>query len=65
MNHSIPCPVCQVDLAVRPCQGRKSGKDFLMFVCPENGRHFRGFITDQGFMNQLLERVNSAEGAST
>ena len=26
-------------------------------VCPEDGCHFRGFINDQGFMQQVLEKV--------
>ena len=58
MTHSIPCPVCQLDLSVRPSTGRKSGKPFLMFICPEDGRHFRGFIAHQGFMRQVLERLD-------
>jgi hypothetical protein len=29
MTQSIPCPVCQLDLSVRPCQSRKSGKRSL------------------------------------
>ena len=65
MIHSIPCPVCQLDLSVRPSHGRKSGKPFLMFICPQDGRHFRGFITHQGFLNQVLERVNSAKDDSS
>ena len=65
MNHSIPCPVCQLNLSVRPSHGRKSGKPFLMFICPEDGRHFRGFIAHQGFMHQVLERLDSPEDASS
>lgn len=65
MNHSIPCPVCQQDLSVRPSRGRKSGKPFLMFICPEDGRHFRGFIAHQGFMSQVMERLDSPEDTST
>jgi hypothetical protein len=65
MTHSIPCPVCQLDLSVRPCQSRKSGKRSLMFICPEDGRHFRGFIAHQDFLNQVLERLDSPEDPSS
>ena len=54
---AIPCPVCQRDLEIRNATGRKSGKPFLMFICPEDGRHFRGFINDQSFMQQVLEKL--------
>lgn len=59
MTRSILCPVCQFDLSVRPSKGRKSGKPFLMFICPQDGRHFRGFIAHQGFMHQVLERLET------
>ena len=57
-----PCPVCGVNLDVRPSTGRKSNKPFLMFICPVNGKHFRGFITDQEFMRQVLAKVKETEG---
>lgn len=65
MTKAIPCPVCQLALSVRPSQGRKSGKPFLMFICPQDGRHFRGFIAHQGFMHQVLERLDSPEDISS
>ena len=43
----IPCPVCGDPVDVRPAQGRKSRKPFIMLVCSRDGRHFRGFINDQ------------------
>ena len=62
---AIPCPVCQRDLEIRNATGRKSGKPFLMFICPEDCRHFRGFITDQGFMRQVLEKLDPKSGQRT
>ena len=56
INH-IPCPVCRAALEIRKATGRKSGKPFLMFICPENGKHFRGFIGDQEFMRQVLQNL--------
>ena len=58
-DQSIPCPVCRADLDIRHATGRKSGKPFLMFICAEDGRHFRGFITHQGFMEQVLQTLPS------
>ncbi|MFQ6029526.1 MAG: hypothetical protein ACE5Q6_18780 [Dehalococcoidia bacterium] len=51
------CPVCQLPLSLRPAQGRKSGKTSLMLICPQDGRHFRGFISDRAFVDQLLARL--------
>ena len=31
----VSCPVCSESLAVRPAEGRKSGKPFIMLVCPK------------------------------
>jgi hypothetical protein len=42
---------------LRTARGRKSGKVFLMLVCPQDGRHFRGFINDQGYVKQVLARL--------
>ena len=56
---SIPCPVCRNTLEVRSAVGRKSNKPFLMLVCPLDGRHFRGFIADKNFVDQV---ISSAEG---
>ena len=57
LSHSAPCPVCSRPLSVRPAEGRKSGKPFIMLVCAEDGRHFRGFITDIGYVSRVMERA--------
>ena len=56
-NQMVPCPVCQSPLSLRPAEGRKSGKPFLMLICPQNGRHFRGFISDRDFVTQVYARL--------
>ena len=56
-NQMVPCPVCQSPLSLRPTQGRKSGKPSLMFICPQDGRHFRGFINDRTFVTQVHARL--------
>ena len=56
-NLSVPCVVCGVPLTIRPARGRKSGKSFLMVICPQDGRHFRGFIADKDYVNHVFEKA--------
>ena len=30
-----------------------------MFICPNDGRHFRGFITDQKYVKSVLDTADS------
>jgi hypothetical protein len=53
----IPCIVCGGGLVLRTARGRKSGKPFLMLVCPQDGRHYRCFISDQSYVRQVLARL--------
>ena len=53
----VPCLICGTCLSLRTARGRKSNKAFLMLVCPVDGRHFRGFITDRTYVNQVLARL--------
>ncbi len=53
----IPCLICGDPLTVRTAWGRKSGKPFVMLVCGRDGRHFRGFITDQAYVGEILARL--------
>ena len=52
---NISCLICGTPLIVRVATGRKSGKTFIMLVCPKDGRHFRGFITDQKYVKEVLD----------
>ena len=58
----VPCLVCQQRLELRMAKGRRSGKPFLMIICPRDGRHFRGFINDRVYVDKVLARL---EGHST
>ncbi|MFQ6029041.1 MAG: hypothetical protein ACE5Q6_16295 [Dehalococcoidia bacterium] len=58
---SVPCLVCQGPLSLRLARGRKSGKPFLMLVCPRDGRHFRGFVNDQAYVAGVLERLEAQD----
>lgn len=51
---AVPCPVCHNPLDFRPAKGRKSGKPFILLICPVDGRHFRGFIADRAYVQRLL-----------
>jgi hypothetical protein len=60
----IPCIICGSGLVLRTAQGRKSRKPFLMVICPQDGRHFRGFINDQGYVKQVLARLEGQTPSS-
>jgi hypothetical protein len=55
----LPCLLCQQPLALRLARGRKSGKPFIMLICPQDGRHFRAFINDQVYVRQVLEKLEA------
>lgn len=57
LNNGIPCLVCGRQLTLRLAKGRKSQKTFLMLVCSLDGRHFRGFVNDRKFVDQVLGRL--------
>ncbi len=54
----IKCPICNNNLSIRTAKGRKSNKPFIMLICKEDGRHFRGFITDQQYVKKVLSMMN-------
>ena len=53
----VPCLVCATALTLRLVRGRKSGKPFLMLICPVDGRHFRGFITHRDYVAGVLAHL--------
>ncbi len=58
--NTIGCPVCSKPLSVTVAKGRKSNKPFIMLKCDVDGRHFRGFITDQNFVRRILQNNANA-----
>ena len=64
-SQQIPCLVCQQPLTLRLARGRKSGKPFLMLLCAQDGRHFRGFINDRTFVDGVLARLEGHTAMST
>ena len=61
----LPCPVCSETLSVRLATGRKSGKPFVMLVCPIDGRHIRAFVSDRDFVSSVIEKAGIREPVST
>ncbi len=53
--NTIGCPVCSKPLSISIAKGRKSNKPFIMLKCDVDGRHFRGFITDQDFVRRIFQ----------
>lgn len=61
-NKDIPsCPLCGEALAVTLARGRKSGKPSIMLICPEDGRHFRGFITYRPYVEEVLSKLEAKQ----
>jgi hypothetical protein len=56
-NNTVRCLVCNEPLRLRVTRGRKSGKPSIMFICPGDGRHFRGFVTYLPYVEQVLNQT--------
>ena len=64
--NEINCPICSNILSIRIARGRKSDKPFIMLVCGKDGRHFRGFVTDQPYVKKVLgERPSMGTGTGS
>ena len=63
-TNMIPCPVCKGPMELRPTKGRKSGKPGLMWICPKDGRHFRGFIEDREYVDRVLDLLEGQDPGS-
>ena len=55
----ISCLVCGQQLTIGLAKGRKSGKTFVQLKCSQDGRHFRGFIEDPGYVDGVLARLEA------
>ncbi len=65
LSQQVPCLICGTPLALRLAKGRKSGKPFIMLLCPQDGRHFRGFINDQTYVKEVLARLEGQTPAQS
>ena len=44
------CPVCGAKVAAQYTRQGRRFKAGLMLVCPDDSRHFRGFVNDPAFL---------------
>ena len=56
----LPCPICGTDLKLSVTTN-KNGKHAIGVHCPEDGRHFRGFINHRPFVAGALDRLLAAQ----
>jgi hypothetical protein len=56
-NGNLPCPVCGTGLMLKLAHGRRSGKTFVMLICPTDGRHIRAFINDKEFVGKVIDKL--------
>ena len=52
----LPCPVCGTNLRLSVTTN-KNGKHAIGVHCPQDGRHFRGFINHRPFVEGALDRL--------
>ncbi len=58
-NNGPRCPICNKALSIRLVTGRKSGKPFVMLVCSQDGRHFRGFINHRPYVEKVIDNLEA------
>ena len=56
---ALHCHLCQSPLDLRLARGRKSGKPFVLMICPVDGRHIRAFVADAAYVQNLMDRVEA------
>ena len=59
---TIPCPICSEALRFTVCTNR-NGKHSIGQHCPQDGRHFRGFVNHKPFVENALSHMAAAEEA--
>ena len=59
---TIPCPICGEALRFTVCTNR-NGKHSIGVHCPQDGRHFRGFINHKPFVEDAISHMAAAEEA--
>ena len=65
-GNSMPgCPVCGLRLSLSIAKGRKSGKHSIMLKCARDGRHFRGFIADRSYVDEVMARMEGKNSAGS
>ena len=60
---AISCPVCGASLKVSTSTS-KAGKVALVLVCPKDGRDFRAFINNKGYIERVLASLETAKAST-
>ena len=64
MSANCTCPICGEAIQMRLAKGRKSGKPSLFLLCPADARHFRGFINDRRYVENVLSHYGETHGSN-
>ena len=59
---AIPCPICSEGMKLTVTTNR-NGKHAIGVHCPQDGRHFRGFINHKPYVEEMLGRLAEAMAA--
>ena len=59
---AIPCPICGGGMKLTVTTNR-NGKHAIGVHCPQDGRHFRGFINHKPYVEEMLGRLTEAIAA--
>lgn len=49
------CPICGAELKLEFTTNKRTQRCGVMLVCPEDGRHFRGFINDPKSVRRAVD----------
>ena len=60
-NQIAPCPLCDQPMLIKLSYTRRSGKPFIGLRCTQDGRHFRGFITDKDYVNKVISHAENRQ----
>ena len=55
----ILCPICGTELKVTVTTNKR-GKHAIGVSCPQDGRHFRGFINHVPYVQEVIQRATEA-----
>ena len=55
----ILCPICGSELKVTVTTSKR-GKHAIGVSCPQDGRHFRGFINHVPYVQEVLDKATEA-----
>lgn len=55
----ITCLVCQGPIDIKIAETRKSQKPCINMRCQLDGRHFRAFITDREFVENMMAEADA------